>query len=190
MEAGVATEHFEGLQEIIEETRRIAEELLEAAKLDKKDILVAGCSSSEIASHRIGTFSSGEIGRAVFQTLYDIAGSHGIYLAAQCCEHLNRALVLEEEAARHYRLPIVNAVPQLKAGGAFAAAAYQRFEWPRVVESVQAQAGIDIGDTLIGMHLVPVAVPVRTSITSIGKAHVVCARTRPKYIGGERTHYR
>jgi uncharacterized protein (TIGR01440 family) len=110
-------------------------------------------------------------------------------LAAQCCEHLNRAIILEEAAAEKYRLPIVNAVPQPKAGGSFATAAYRAFEHPVAVESVQAHAGMDIGDTLIGMHLRPVAVPVRLDVKKIGEANLVCARTRPKYIGGERAHY-
>lgn len=110
-------------------------------------------------------------------------------MAAQCCEHLNRALIMEGKAALEYGYEMVNVVPQLKAGGAFASAAYAGFQRPAAVERVQAHAGIDIGDTLIGMHLRPVAVPVRTAVCEIGRAHVVCARTRLKYIGGERAVY-
>ena len=126
---------------------------------------------------------------AVYTALYQELKPKGIYLAAQCCEHLNRALILEEEAAECYGYEQVNVVPQPKAGGSFATAAYAGFEHPTAVERIQAHAGIDIGDTFIGMHLRPVAVPVRTSIRAIGGAHVTCARTRLKYIGGERAHY-
>ena len=166
-----------------------AAELLAAADLKQGQILVVGCSSSEIAAHKIGCYSSKEIGEAVFNALYRVARRHGIYLAAQCCEHLNRALIIEEEAAEKYGLEIVNVKPQLKAGGSFSTAAWNGFTKPCAVESIKAHAGIDIGDTLIGMHLRHVAVPVRTQIKEIGSAHVVCARTRPKYIGGARAVY-
>ena len=160
----------------------VTEELIAVSGMKEGQILVTGCS--------IGCYSNGEIGLAVFNAIYTGTAKHGIYLAAQCCEHLNRALILEEEAAIRYALPMVNAVPKLKAGGSFSAAAWNSLVCPCAVESIQAHAGIDIGDTLIGMHLRPVAVPVRTQIRQIGSAHVVCARTRLKYIGGERTSYR
>ncbi len=183
------TESADQIEEIRREVRIIAEELLDVANMKAGQILVVGCSSSEIASHKIGSYSSEEIGKAVFDELHAITKSRGIYLAAQCCEHLNRALILEEEMAEKYDLSMVNVVPQLKAGGSFATAAYAGFESPAAVEYIQAHAGIDIGDTFIGMHLRPVAVPVRTSIRAVGGAHVTCARTRLKYIGGERAHY-
>ena len=164
------------LEELRQEVRIAAEELLSAANMKPGQILVVGCSSSEIASHKIGSYSSAEIGKAVFEELYAVTKSQGLYLAAQCCEHLNRALIVEEEAAEKYGLEMVTA-------------AYAGFEHPTAVERIQAHAGIDIGDTFIGMHLRPVAVPVRTSIRAIGGAHVTCARTRLKYIGGERAHY-
>ena len=176
-------------EEIAAEAKSAAEELLNTAHLHEGDILVVGCSSSEICGHKIGSFSNTDAADAVFGAIYSAAKEHGVYLAAQCCEHLNRALILEGEAAEKYRLPIVNAVPQPKAGGSFATAAYREFSHPVAVEELSAQAGIDIGDTLIGMHLQPVAVPVRISVKKIGEANVVCARTRPKYIGGERAHY-
>jgi len=113
----------------------------------------------------------------------------GVYLAAQCCEHLNRVLILEKEAAVCYGYEAVNVMPQPKAGGSFAAAAYKAFENPVAVEHIRAHAGIDIGDTLIGMHLRDVAVPVRIRTGEIGDAHVVCARTRPKFVGGVRAVY-
>lgn len=189
MGTGISTETNKDLSCIIEQTKQVCLALLENAQLEKGDILVVGCSSSEVAHHQIGSFSSEEIGEAIFTTLHAITEEHGIYLVAQCCEHLNRALILEKEAAKAYGYPLVNVLPQLKAGGSFATAAYKHLSHPAAVEAIQAQAGIDIGDTLIGMHLAPVAVPVRTPAAEIGNAHVVCARTRPKYIGGERAAY-
>lgn len=177
------------LQGIREQAKAVLKELLEVARLEKGQILVVGCSSSEIDSFKIGSHSSGEIGLAVYGALYEELKPLGIYLAAQCCEHLNRALILEREAAEKYGYEPVNVVPQLKAGGSFATAAYQTLEHPVAVEHIKAHGGIDIGDTLIGMHLRDVAVPVRTQTKEIGSAHVVCARTRPKFIGGERAHY-
>lgn len=177
------------LETVGRQAEEVTEELLAAAGLKPGRILVVGCSSSEIAAHKIGCYSSKEVGETVFNAIHRVAGKHGLYLAAQCCEHLNRALIIEEEAAEKYGLEIVNVKPQLKAGGSFSTAAWNGFTRPCAVESVKAHAGIDIGDTLIGMHLRHVAVPVRTQIKEIGSAHVVCARTRPKYIGGERAIY-
>ncbi len=189
MAAGISNVAFEHLDELKKQVTTVVNDLLDVAKLEAGDILVIGCSSSEVAHQKIGTFSSAEIGETIFKTANDILKEKGIFLAAQCCEHLNRAIILEKEAARLYRIPIVNVVPQLKAGGSFATAAYHNMAHPVAVETIQAQAGIDIGDTLIGMHLAPVAVPVRVSLSSIGDAHVVCARTRAKYIGGIRAGY-
>ena len=174
---------------IQQQARTAVCELLSAAKLRPGELFVVGCSSSEVGGEKIGSHSSTEIADALFAAIWPILKQNGIYLAAQCCEHLNRALIVEEEAAEQYGLEMVNVVPQLKAGGSFATAAYAGFVHPTAVERIQAHAGIDIGDTFIGMHLRPVAVPVRTSIRAIGGAHVTCARTRLKYIGGERAHY-
>ena len=174
------------LEEIKEQTRQAVRELLETARLKPGQVLAVGCSSSEIASFKIGSHSSEEIGKAVFDAIQEELKPRGIYLAAQCCEHLNRAIIIEEEAAEKYGWEPVNAVPKLKAGGSFATAAYCGFRAPAAVEHVKAHAGMDIGDTLIGMHLKDVAVPVRIAVKEIGGAHVVCARTRPKYIGGVR----
>lgn len=171
------------------EAYNAAKELLETAALNKGDILVVGCSTSEVAGARIGTFSSPELGEVVFGSIYQAAQEAGVYLAAQCCEHLNRALILEKEAAVRYGYEIVSVIPQPKAGGAFATVAYKTFEEPVAVEHIRAGAGMDIGDTLIGMHLKAVAVPVRIRTKEIGDARVVCARTRPKLIGGERAVY-
>jgi len=177
------------LDEIKNKSACVVMELLAAANLKEHDLIVVGCSSSEIGSYRIGSHSSPEIGQAVFFSIYEILKARQIYLAAQCCEHLNRALIMENEAAIRYGYEPVNVVPQLKAGGSFASAAYAGFTNPVAVESIQAHAGIDIGNTLIGMHLKPVAVPLRISIGQIGSAPVICARTRAKFIGGERAHY-
>ena len=175
--------------EIKNQTKTIMTELLEAANLKKGDIFVVGCSSSEITGQRIGKGSTPEVANEVFAVIYDILKKKGIYLAAQCCEHLNRAIIIEAECAEKYGYEVVNVKPQPKAGGSFATAAYGNFKAPVAVEAISAHAGIDIGGTLIGMHLRRVAVPVRASISKIGEANVLCARTRPKFIGGSRAVY-
>lgn len=172
-----------------EEAYRAAKELLEVAKLREGQLFVVGCSTSEVGGASIGTYSSPELAEVVFGGIYQATQEAGVYLAAQCCEHLNRALVLEQEAAEKFNYEVVNVMPQPKAGGSFATAAYKAFESPVAVEHIKASAGMDIGDTIIGMHLKDVAVPVRIRTREIGDAHVVCARTRPKFIGGERAHY-
>ena len=176
-------------EQVYQTAYQAAAELIETAGMKAGQILVVGCSTSEVGGEKIGTYSSPELAAKVFGGIYAAVQEKGIYLAAQCCEHLNRALIGEEECAEKYGLEMVNVKPQLKAGGSFSTAAWNEFEHPCAVEYIQAHAGIDIGDTLIGMHLRHVAVPVRTTIKSIGSAHVVCARTRLKYIGGERAAY-
>lgn len=188
-EEGKSADMTEDMTRIGEEAYRAAKELLEAAKLNENKLLVIGCSTSEVGGVTIGTFSSPELAEVVFGGIYQAVQEAGVYLAAQCCEHLNRALILEREAAERYGYEIVNVVPQPKAGGSFATAAYKAFEHPVAVEHIRAHAGMDIGDTLIGMHLKDVAVPVRIRTKQIGDAHVVCALTRPKYIGGGRAQY-
>lgn len=164
-------------------------ELLQAAQLKRGDILVVGCSSSEIVGATIGHGSSIEAAEAVFEAIYPILKKEGIYLAAQCCEHLNRALIIERDCAKAYGFEEVCVVPQPKAGGSFATTAWKNFDAPVAVEEIRAQAGLDIGGTLIGMHLCRVAVPVRLSESHIGDAILLAARTRPKYIGGSRAKY-
>ena len=171
------------------ETESIVQELLEKANLRKGDILVVGCSSSEILGEHIGKCSSPEAAEAVLDAILPRLREKGIWLAAQCCEHLNRAIIVERACAEQYGYEIVNVKPQPKAGGSFASAAYAAFDEPVALETVKAAAGIDIGGTLIGMQLKAVAVPVRTAVRMIGRANVVCARTRPKYIGGPRAVY-
>lgn len=177
------------MKEIESQSKQAIEELLDAAKLKKGDLIVIGCSSSEMIGSRIGKNSSLEAAQAAFTGIYSVLQQRGIRLAVQCCEHLNRALVMEEETAEHFGYDIVNVRPQPKAGGSFATTAWRAFEHPVAVEHIKAKAGLDIGGTLIGMHLKDVAVPVRLSINKIGQANILCARTRPKFIGGERANY-
>ena len=177
------------LEQIEAQARQAVTELLDAANLKKGDIFIVGCSSSEIVGGQIGKASSLEVARAAFNGIYPVLKERGIYLAAQCCEHLNRAIIIEREAAEKYGLETVNVVPQPKAGGSFATTAYENFTLPAAVEHIRAHAGIDIGGTLIGMHLRDVAVPVRLSIKNIGEAGIICARTREKFIGGSRAVY-
>ncbi|MGE5484610.1 MAG: TIGR01440 family protein [Ignavibacteriales bacterium] len=178
------------LQAIKAQVKAIVEGLLAVAGLKPGQILVVGCSTSEILGKKIGSAGSPEVAAAVLEALLEAVRPHGIYLAAQCCEHLNRALVVEEACAERYNLDPVTVLPVPKAGGAFAGTAMQMLDNPVVVESIKAHAGIDIGNTLIGMHMRPVAVPVRLPNKRVGEAHVVMARTRPKLIGGERAVYR
>lgn len=164
-----------------------AAEIIETADLKAGQILVVGCSTSEILGSRIGTDSSPEAAKAVFEGIYQAACQKGIFVAAQCCEHLNRAIITERVAANNF--PIVNVVPQPKAGGSFATAAYASFKEPVALEEIKADAGLDIGYTMIGMHLKAVAVPVRLENNRIGEAVVLAARVRPKFIGGARAVY-
>lgn len=177
------------LEEIKSQSRQAAAELLEAAKPASGSLFVVGCSSSEITGGRIGKASSLETAQAVLQGIYPLLREKGIFLAAQCCEHLNRALIIEASCAEQYRYDPVSVRPQPKAGGSFAAAAWEAFERPVAVEHIRAHAGLDIGGTLIGMHLRDVAVPVRLGLDHIGHAILLCARTRPKFIGGSRACY-
>lgn len=162
-------------------------ELIEIAKLKKGDVVVVGCSTSEVVGSKIGTNSDPDTAIHIFDGIYTTLKEKGIYLAVQCCEHLNRAIVTEREAVP-FAEP-VNAIPQKKAGGSLATVAYSKFSNPIVIEEIKADAGMDIGDTFIGMHLKRVAVPVRLSINSIGEAHLTCARVRPKFVGGSRAVY-
>lgn len=175
------------LQTIHTQVKMAAEELVGLAGLQRGDILVVGCSSSEIIGSKIGSNSSPEVADAVFGALQEVLAPRGIWLAAQCCEHLNRAIVVERDAVPG--ADIVNVVPQPKAGGSFGTAAYRGFERPVVVEKIRADAGLDIGGTLIGMHLKEVAVPVRLATKNVGEAILLAARTRPKFIGGCRAVY-
>lgn len=171
------------------QARQATEELLEAAHLETGDIFVVGCSSSEIMGGHIGHDSSMEAAAAVLAGVLPPLQEQGVYLAAQCCEHLNRAIVLEREAAKAYGCQIVAAIPQPHAGGSWATSCWRAFKDPVLVEKVRAAAGMDIGGTLIGMHLRRVAVPVRLSLNHIGQAILLCARTRPPFIGGARAVY-
>lgn len=175
------------MNELFEQARAVMKELGEKAKLKAGDIVVVGCSTSEIIGSKIGTNSSPDVACVVFEAIYEYAKKMKWCLAFQCCEHLNRALVVERDTVP--RAEIVNVVPQPKAGGSMATEAYQHFEDPVVVEEIRADAGIDIGFTLIGMHLKKVAVPLRLDNNKIGDAIVLAARSRPKFIGGIRAEY-
>ena len=175
------------VEKIKADSAKAARELVEVAKLKKGQIVVVGCSTSETLGKQVGSWSVPEVGQAIFDGLNSVFEPLGIYIAAQCCEHLNRAIIIEREAT-----PLseeVNVVPQPKAGGSFATAAYGSFKDPVALEEIKADAGMDIGGTLIGMHLKKVAVPVRLEQNHIGEAAVLYARVRPKFIGGERAHY-
>ncbi len=176
------------LEELKAQSAAVAEEIIEKAGLEAGNILVVGCSTSEILGDTIGSHSSPETAEAVFDGIYFTLKKYGIFLAAQCCEHLNRAIITEREAAGPFAQP-VNVVPQPKAGGSFATAAWKAFDAPVALEEIKADAGIDIGFTLIGMHLKSVAVPLRLQNDKIGNAKVLAARVRPKFIGGERANY-
>lgn len=172
---------------VFTQSRTAVEELVKVAKLKAGDVLVAGCSTSEVRGNKIGTDSDPDTAKEIFDGIYPFLKERGIFLAVQCCEHLNRAIVTERDAFPNAE--IVNVVPQKKAGGSLATVAYHSFENPVVLEEIKADAGIDIGGTLIGMHLKKVAVPVRLSIKKIGEAPIICARVRPKFIGGIRAVY-
>ena len=176
-------------EEIRKQTQSAVAELLDLAKLRPGDLMVVGCSSSEIMGEHIGKCSSMEAAQAVCAGLAPVLSSRGILLAAQCCEHLNRALIVERSTAEKFGYEPVNVRPWAHAGGSFATTVWEIMEQPVAVEHIRASAGMDIGDTLIGMHLKDVAVPVRLGIRRIGQANLVCARTRPKFIGGERAQY-
>lgn len=189
MMAGIVheVEKVELLQQVKEEAANAAKQLVAEAKLHKGQIVVVGCSTSEVVGRKVGSWSTPEVGQAIFDGLNSVFAPLGIYIAAQCCEHLNRALIVDYEAVPGAE--IVNVVPQPKAGSSFATAAYNAFSHPVALEEIKADAGLDIGGTLIGMHLKRVAVPVRLAQKHIGDAVLLAARVRPKFIGGERAIY-
>ncbi len=174
------------MEGITAQAKLAVSELIQAAGMQPGQILVIGCSSSEMVGERIGKGSSMEAAQAAYDGIAPVLKEAGIILVAQCCEHLNRALAVEREVAVARGYEVVNAVPQPHAGGSFAVTVFRNMTDPVLVESIAADAGLDIGGTLIGMHLRRVAVPVRLSLKKIGQADILCARTRPKYIGGSR----
>ena len=175
------------LEQIRAQAAAVAEELVQKANLRRGQTVVVGCSTSAVAGQQIGSAPAPEIGQAIFEGIRYVLYSKGIFLAAQCCEHLNRAIVIEGKAVPEAET--VNAVPQPKAGGSFATAAYKCLPAPVVVEHIRADAGLDIGGVLIGMHLKDVAVPLHLENRAVGQAMVLAARTRPKFIGGARAVY-
>ncbi|MCA1055103.1 TIGR01440 family protein [Rossellomorea aquimaris] len=177
------------IEQLQEQLRSILEEFKEKVSLKKGGVFVVGCSTSEVIGERIGTAGTFDVAEMIYCELKKFADSTGVSLAFQCCEHLNRAIVIERETAERLRLDEVTVIPARSAGGAMATHAYRSFEDPVMVEFIKADAGIDIGDTFIGMQLKHVAVPVRVSQKSLGDAHVTLAKTRPKLIGGVRAVY-
>ena len=175
------------MDQIYLQTKAVVEELGEKAGLKAGQILVVGCSTSEVLGAKIGSNSSPEVAKYIFKALQEYSAETGVHIAIQCCEHLNRAIIVERKAVPNAE--IVNVVPQPKAGGSLATQAYASFEDPVALEEIKADAGLDIGGTLIGMHLKKVAVPVRLSVSKIGKANIICARVRPKFVGGARAVY-
>ncbi len=178
------------MQEYAEQLDRALQEFASRVDIPAGQIFVLGCSTSEVLGQHIGTGSSLDVAKALFAPLEQFAASRGLFLAVQCCEHLNRALVVSRACQERYQLTEVSAVPQPKAGGSMATMAYVRLPEARLVESIQGHMGLDIGDTFIGMHLRPVVIPVRLSVQNIGGAHLTAARTRPRLIGGERAVYK
>lgn len=169
--------------------KQVLQDLLKAMPLSEKHVLVVGVSTSEVMGEKIGSAGSEKVAEALFSAITSLQKKHGFHLAFQCCEHLNRALVVERKTAESFGWQEVTVIPVPDAGGAMASYAFQHMNCPVVVEHIQADAAVDIGDTLIGMHLKPVAVPVRPSISRVGHAHVTMAKTRPKLIGGARAVY-
>ncbi len=176
-------------EKIKAQAKETIEEILSQCSLKPGDVFVVGCSSSTVKGEGYGQASSMDIASAIFESIYPELQKRGIILAAQCCEHLNRAIITSSQAAKAQGLEIVNVLPQPKAGGSFATLTYENLEDPVAVEHIKADAGMDIGGVLIGMHLREVAVPLNLKNNSIGLARVTAARTRPKFIGGDRAHY-
>jgi uncharacterized protein (TIGR01440 family) len=171
------------------QVHQAAIELLQAANLKPGQILVVGGSTSEVLGYRMGTAGNVEVAVQLLSNILQVASEFRVEMAVQCCEHLNRVLVVEHSVADQYGLEVVSVIPLPKAGGALAATAFEVFRDPVVVERIRAHAGIDIGGTLIGMHLRPVAVRVHSQVKQIGAAHLTMACTRPKLVGGERAEY-
>lgn len=179
----------EFIQKMKTDAAKAITELIEVSGIKAGEVLIVGCSTSEITGNKIGTSSVYNVAEELFSAIYPVLKEHGIYIAAQCCEHLNRAIITERAVAEKFNLEPVCVVPKPKAGGSFATTTYLHLDEPVAVEHIKAHAGIDIGGTLIGMHLKDVAVPVRLSLSKIGEANIICARTRPKFIGGPRAQY-
>lgn len=179
----------QSLEMIAAQVETVVRELLEHCGWNKPKLLVVGTSTSEVMGEHIGSSGALEVASAIYQGIQQARENDRFIPVFQCCEHLNRAIVIEQQLAEQLQLSIVQAIPVPKAGGSMAAYAYQQLKQPCLVESIAADAGIDIGDTLIGMHLKAVAVPVRATLKQIGKAHLTMAYTRPKLIGGQRAVY-
>ena len=177
------------LEEIRLTLRQAVDALADAGHIQPGGLIVLGCSTSEVAGARIGKGSVPELGEVIARAMLDACRAHGLEAAFQCCEHLNRAVVMEQRALTALRLTQVRAIPQPKAGGSVPAAAWKLMDQPALAMAVQADAAIDIGDTLVGMHIRPVAVPLRLDVNHVGHANLVMAYSRLPYIGGSRAVY-
>lgn len=180
---------MDDLEQVRQQMRAVLSDFQGQASLEAGQLFVIGCSTSEVMGSRIGTLGTMEVAQVLFEELREFQDKIGLSLVFQCCEHLNRALVVERETAQKYNLEIVTVIPVRSAGGALPTYAYHNLKDPVVVEFIKADAGMDIGDTFIGMHIKHVAVPIRTALKQIGGAHVTLAKTRPKLIGGARAVY-
>lgn len=177
------------LEEIRLTLRQAVDALAEAGHIQPGGLIVLGCSTSEVAGARIGKGSVPELGKVIARAMLEACQAHGLEAAFQCCEHLNRAVVMEQRVLKELRLTQVRAIPQPKAGGSVPAAAWKLLDQPALAMAVQADAAIDIGDTLVGMHIRPVAVPLRLDVNHVGHANLVMAYSRLPYIGGSRAVY-
>ncbi len=176
-------------KDIQRQLTQVLEDLNAAMPLSDRHVLIVGASTSEVIGEHIGTCGTVEVAGTIYKVLSEFQEKTGVHYAFQCCEHLNRALIVERTIADQKMLEQVTVVPMRSAGGAMASYAYNKMKDPVVVEAIKGDCGIDIGDTFIGMHLKAVAVPVRSQVREVGKAHITLARTRPKLIGGERAIY-
>lgn len=177
------------VEQLARETQAITRDILEKSAIVTGQVFVLGLSSSEVAGGLIGKNSNAEIGRIIVQAVLEETKKRGLYLAVQGCEHVNRALVVEKEYAERKDLEIVNVLPSLHAGGSGQVAAFELMSDPVEVEEIVAHAGLDIGDTAIGMHVKRVQVPLVPFQRELGGAHVTALASRPKLIGGARAHY-
>lgn len=181
---------MEFIQQVKHDIEAVVAEWVNSRQLSEGDLFVVGCSTSEVAGKHIGTSGSEEVASVVFAALTELKRQTGVQLVFQCCEHLNRSLVVEKETMQEFRLDEVSAIPVPTAGGSMASYAYKNMGNPTVVETIEANSGMDIGETMIGMHLKRVAIPLRFKKRNIGNARITAARTRPKLIGGERAVYK
>ncbi|MGK4466361.1 TIGR01440 family protein [Mammaliicoccus sciuri] len=172
-----------------EDLKQLLNELKSIDFFNNQELCIIGCSTSEVKGSKIGSDGSIDVAKVIYESLDFIHKETGVHFAFQGCEHINRAITIEREIFDPYTMTEVSVVPQANAGGSLSTYAYQHMKDPIVVEHIKCDKGIDIGQTLIGMHLKHVAVPVSIETKRIGEAIVTIAKSRPKLIGGERAKY-